>query len=100
MGQSIAAPRPNHNHHESRLSLVGSVPKGQRRSGKALALKEQQAKSHEAKSAKKGLKRSPDGHSHSAPSGYGAAAAPVCTTVYEDECATVNEQQCSTVNEE
>ena len=27
-----------------------------------------QAKSHEAKSAKKGLKRSPDGHGHSAPS--------------------------------
>ena len=22
--------------------------------------------------------------------GYGAAAAPVCTTVYEDECTTVN----------
>ena len=25
--------------------------------------------------------------------GYGAAAAPVCTTVYEDECTTVNKQQ-------
>ena len=34
----------------------------------ALPPQEQQAKSHEAKSAKKGLKRSPDGHSHSAPS--------------------------------
>ena len=34
----------------------------------ALSPQEQQAKSHEAKSAKKGLKRSPDGHSHSAPS--------------------------------
>ena len=25
--------------------------------------------------------------------GYGAAAAPVCTTVYEDECTTVSEQK-------
>ena len=32
--------------------------------------------------------------------GYGAAQAPVCRTVYDNECTTVNEQQCSTVNEE
>ena len=46
----------------------------------------------------KGGKRSPD-HGSSAGSGYGAAAAPVCTTVYENQCSTVNEQVCKTVTD-
>merc|ERR1712025_1405704 len=69
-------------------------------------------------SEKEIVKRSPDGvggHSHShghhtshgqaapqaasAPSGYGAAAAPVCRTVYENQCSTINEQVCNTVTD-
>ena len=40
------------------------------------------------------------GRSQSAGSGYGAAAAPVCRTVNEQECTTVNEEQCETVNDQ
>merc|ERR1712025_948302 len=47
-----------------------------------------------------GGKRSPDGgHGQSAPDGYGAAAAPVCKTVYEHQCSTVNRQECTTVQD-
>ena len=33
-------------------------------------------------------------------SDYGAAAAPVCRTEYENECTTVNEEKCETVNDQ
>ena len=43
----------------------------------------------------------PQRQAASAPqSDYGAAAAPVCRTEYENECTTVNEEQCETVNDQ
>ena len=33
-------------------------------------------------------------------SGYGAAAAPVCRTEYENQCTTVNENECQTVQDQ
>ena len=33
-------------------------------------------------------------------SDYGAAAAPVCRTEYENKCETVNEEKCETVNDQ
>merc|ERR1719402_1208565 len=80
-----------------------------------LALATPLAKQNRWKAIGKRTKKSPDGigfgrhhtshggssgggRSQSASSGYGAAAAPVCRTVNEEQCETVNDQICDVTN--